>query len=60
MGPGNQPPTAAEFGQLRARLAIRGMTQAQINAAIGTAPNGRPRDAIVKQLTDWLRARPKG
>ncbi len=48
-------PNANEFGQLRAYLAQNGMSQAQINRAVGTAPAGRTRLEITNELRGWLR-----
>jgi len=52
--PPNETPGPAEFGQLRAYLAQNGMSQAQIDEAIGTAPDGRTRAEIAAELTQWL------
>lgn len=51
--------TAAEFGLLRAYLAKIGVTQAQINAAIGKTANKRTRAQIVDMLRAWLKDLPK-
>lgn len=51
-------PNAADFGQLRAGLARAGVSQAQINAAVGTAANGRTRAQICEQLREWMRSLP--
>jgi len=53
----NNPPSAAEFGLLRAFLARQGMRQAQINQAIGGNVGGRSRAAIADALWGWLRNR---
>jgi hypothetical protein len=50
----NGVPGAAEFGLLRAYLAQRGMSQVQINAAIGNTPQGRTRAEIADALRQWL------
>lgn len=46
-------PTQAEFGKLRAKLAIFGMTQKEITDAIGDVR--LPRGEIAEKLIDWLR-----
>lgn len=51
----NGTPDAAEFGQLRAYLAQRKFSQAQIREAIGNNPSGRTRAEITQQLIAWLR-----
>lgn len=48
-------PSSNEFGQLRSYLAQNGMSQAQINDAVGTAPAGRTRLEITNELREWLR-----
>jgi len=48
-----------EFGQLRAYLAVQGISQAMIDEAVGTAPNGRTRNEVAADLRAWLRTRPK-
>jgi len=48
----NETPSAAEFGLLRAYLARRGVSQAQISEWIGIKPDGRTR----AQITDELKA----
>jgi hypothetical protein len=50
----NGIPSQAEFGLLRAYLAKSKMSQAQIDEAIGTAPNGRTRAEIASEITAWL------
>ena len=53
-------PDAAEFGLLRAFLAINGFSQAWINDSIGTAPDGRTRAEISAELRAALFTLPKG
>ena len=50
---------ADEFGQLRAFLALQGVSQADIKAAIGTITAGRSRAEIAQALRIWLKQRPK-
>ncbi len=50
----NSTPSAAEFGQLRAFLAQSGVSQADIDKAVGTAAKGRTRAQIVRELIAWL------
>jgi hypothetical protein len=59
--PPNQPPTAAEFGRLRAFLAEHcpagtpaGDWNREISAHVGDAPNNRTRAQIVAGLKTWL------
>jgi hypothetical protein len=59
--PPNEPPTAAEFGRLRAFLAQHcpagtsaNQWNQQITAHIGDAPNDRNRAQIVATLRRWL------
>ena len=47
-------PSAAEFGMLRAALAQAGVSQSEINKAIGSAVNGRSRRQITASLLAWL------
>ena len=56
-GPKNAPPSRNEWGQLRAFLARKGMSQAQIVAAIGDDINERSRGEIAATLTTWLKER---
>jgi len=60
MGKPDEVSTAAEFGLLKAALTRRGLTMAQQDQAVGTAPQGRTRRQIAEQLRVWLKARPKG
>lgn len=48
-------PSPNEFGQLRSFLAQNGMSQAQIDEAVGTAAAGRTRLEIANELREWLR-----
>lgn len=59
-GPKNEPPPQREWGQLRAFLARKGMSQAQITAAIGDNINGRSRGEIATTLNAWLQGRNAG
>jgi hypothetical protein len=52
-------PPANEFGELRAYLARQGVSQAQIDAAVGTAADGRSRQEVADALRAWLRTLPK-
>lgn len=49
-------PGAAEFGLLRAFLAQKGVSQAQITAWIGIVPNNRTRSEITDALIAGLLA----
>ena len=49
-------PTQQQFEANRNFLLKQGMTQSQINEAIGTAVNGRTRWRICQDLIDWLKA----
>ena len=51
--------SAAEFADLRAKLAVLGCTPAQIRSAIGDAPQGRMVGDIAESLRLWLKTRPK-
>lgn len=53
--PPHEPPTPAEFGLRRAYLAQQGMSQAQIDAAIGQYGDGRSRRHISSDLRTWLK-----
>lgn len=53
----NDPPSQAEWGLLRARLAKLGFSQKDINNSIGTVVNGRSRLIISNSLKTWLRTR---
>jgi hypothetical protein len=55
MKPPNSIPSAAEFGELRAFLAKKKVSQADINAAIGENVGGRTRAEITNKLIEWLR-----
>lgn len=57
--PPSASPSAAEFGQLRAFLAMNGVSQAEIDAAIGKTISKRTRAFIAEQLRDWLALRPR-
>ena len=50
---------ANEFGQLRAYLAQQGVSQAEIDEAIGTAPAGRTRAGVADDMGAWLKTREK-
>lgn len=58
MKPSNEMPSAAEFGLLRAHLAIAGFSQAQITEAIGDKVNDRTRAEIAAQLKEYLKNLP--
>lgn len=57
--PPSSSPTAAEFGQLRAFLAQNGVSQAEIELAVGKSISRRSRALIAAQLRAWLIRRPK-
>ena len=57
--PRTETPSAAEFGLLRAFLAQNRVRQAEIKGVIGGNVDGRDRAAIVAQLREWLKDRPK-
>lgn len=57
--PPSTSPSAAEFGQLRAFLAQNGVSQAEIDQAIGKSISRRTRSFIAGQLRAWLTLRPK-
>lgn len=48
-------PSSADFGSLQTFLTSKGMSPAQITAAIGIASVGRTRLEIANQLREWLR-----
>ncbi len=52
--PPNSIPSSSEFGRLRAFLAQSGVSQADIDKAVGTAASGRTRAQIVRELIVWL------
>ncbi len=54
---GQAIPSAADFGQTRAALARLGLKAAEINAAVGSAVNGRTWEQISQALIAWLRNR---
>ena len=51
---------ANDFGKLRSWLAQQHFSQAQIDAAIGTAHGGRSYQQIEAALTTFLQTLPKG
>ena len=55
----NEQMTASEWGALRSFLARKGLNQAVISQAIGTARNYRSRRQISIDFTAWLKERPK-
>ena len=57
--PPNDPMPANQFGQLRAYLAQNGVSQAEIDEAVGTSASGRTRSEVTGDLRVWLHARPK-
>lgn len=52
----DEKPPAAEFGLLRAYLALSKTSQAQIKAVLGDAVQGRTRSEIVDTLKAWLKS----
>jgi len=60
MKPSNESPDAAEFGLLRAHLAIQGMSQIEITDVIGSNVGGQSRAEITDKLKAFLKAAPKG
>lgn len=54
MKPPDKKPTQAEFGQLRAKLAQQGFSQAQIDSAVGKT-NDLTRHEVVEKIIAWLR-----
>jgi len=59
MGLPDEIPSPAEFGLLRAYLATQGVSQLDINDAIGVGAQGRTRAEITDELRAWLKTRPK-
>lgn len=57
--PPSASPSAAEFGLLRAFLAQNGVSQAEIDLAVGKSISRRSRAFIANQLREWLARRPK-
>lgn len=55
----NESPDAAEFGLLRAHLAGKGVSQAELDAVIGSNVGGRTRAEISNSISAWLKTRPK-
>jgi len=53
------PPTAAEFGLLRAFLARNKFTQSWIQSVIGNAPAGKTRAQITELLKAAIKVLPK-
>ncbi len=57
--PRNGVSPTAEFGQIRAYLAIQGVSQGEITTVIGTGAQGRSRAEIAELLRLWMRNLPK-
>lgn len=55
----NEMPDAAEFGLLRAYLALQGVSQADITSVIGSNVGGQSRKEITDKLKAWFKTRPK-
>lgn len=53
--PPNEKPTASEFGQLRSYLAQNGMSQADIDEALGTNGNQNTRAETADLLKAYLK-----
>lgn len=54
----NENMEAQEFGKLRAFLVSKGVSQSEIDTAVGRFP-GESRAEIVRKLRKWLKTRPK-
>lgn len=52
-------PDQAEFGRLRAWLALHGVSQAQITQVIGNGAQGRTRLELARLLISWMNGLPK-
>lgn len=58
--PPNENPTAAEFGQLRAFLATKGVSQAQIDEVVPAGAHATmTRGEIVEKMKELCRSFPK-
>jgi hypothetical protein len=61
MKPPDDAHPAAEHAALRAFLQSKhGLTPAQCDAAVDTAPNGKSRRQTEQRLTTWAKTLPKG
>ncbi len=52
-------PPVTEFGLLRAYLALKAVSQAELELAVGNSISKRTRAEIANQLRTWLTKRPK-
>ncbi|MBW2637770.1 MAG: hypothetical protein JRC86_09665 [Deltaproteobacteria bacterium] len=59
MKPSNGVPDAAEFGKIRSYLAIKGVSQADIDTHLGASPAGRTRAEITESLKTMCQGFPK-
>jgi hypothetical protein len=58
--PPNEPPNAAEYGQMRAYFARLKISNTQFRLMFGTQANPKTRKDGADNLTAWVKTLPKG